>query len=440
MRGPTDRGDHPGVRGRRPARPLARRRGGRLRRARRRTWRRRSREAPSIPVLPAAAATGLGDGGAARGRRPGLPLAPGAPAARRSTRPDGAPRTPSRATPPAPLVAEVVKTTTDPYVGRISLVRVFSGTLAPDVTVHVSGHSPSSPARSEATPTTTSTSGSGAVSVPRRHAHPGRQGRGGRHLSPSPGWPAPRPATPCPTRRPAVIEPWDMPEPLLPVAHRGRAPAPTRTSWRRRSAGWRRRTRRCGSRSTRTTDQLVVWYDGRGARSRCCSTGSAPGTASRSTTVPGAGGDARDVSGPASGHGPARQAVRRPRAVRGRRHRGRAAARGRRVRVRRQGRRRRGAAPVHPQRREGRPRAAGARASRPGTRWSTSGSRWSAARRTASTPPTPRSRRPARWRCEEAAAAAGRQLLEPIDEVTVVVDDEYVGGGHERPVDAARAG
>jgi elongation factor G len=29
---------------------------------------------------------------------------------------------------------------TDPYVGRISLVRVFSGTLRPDSTVHVSGH------------------------------------------------------------------------------------------------------------------------------------------------------------------------------------------------------------------------------------------------------------------------------------------------------------
>ena len=42
--------------------------------------------------------------------------------------------------PAGPLLAEVVKTTSDPYVGRISLVRVFSGTLRPDASVHVSGH------------------------------------------------------------------------------------------------------------------------------------------------------------------------------------------------------------------------------------------------------------------------------------------------------------
>src|SRR4029079_3621448 len=42
--------------------------------------------------------------------------------------------------PHGPLVAEVVKPTSDPYVGRLSLVRVFSGTLVPDQTVHVSGH------------------------------------------------------------------------------------------------------------------------------------------------------------------------------------------------------------------------------------------------------------------------------------------------------------
>ncbi len=42
--------------------------------------------------------------------------------------------------PNGPLVAQVVKTTTDAYVGAVALVRLFSGTLKQDQTVHVSGH------------------------------------------------------------------------------------------------------------------------------------------------------------------------------------------------------------------------------------------------------------------------------------------------------------
>lgn len=53
---------------------------------------------------------------------------------------DGTPRPPLSCDPDGPLVAEVVKTAIDRHVGRVSLVRVFSGTLRPEQTVHVSGH------------------------------------------------------------------------------------------------------------------------------------------------------------------------------------------------------------------------------------------------------------------------------------------------------------
>ncbi|MGW2271743.1 elongation factor G-like protein EF-G2 [Streptomyces yangpuensis] len=56
------------------------------------------------------------------------------------TRPDGTARPDVTCDPAGPLVAEVVKTSSDPYVGRVSLVRIFSGTLNPEETVHVSGH------------------------------------------------------------------------------------------------------------------------------------------------------------------------------------------------------------------------------------------------------------------------------------------------------------
>jgi elongation factor G len=53
---------------------------------------------------------------------------------------DGAERPALSANLDGPLAAEVVRTSADAYVGRVSLVRVFSGTLRADTTVHISGH------------------------------------------------------------------------------------------------------------------------------------------------------------------------------------------------------------------------------------------------------------------------------------------------------------
>ena len=128
-----------------------------------------------------------------------------------------------------PLVAEVVKTTTDSYVGRVSLVRVFSGTVRPDATVHVSGHFSSffgSDAEHGGHDDHDEDERVGALSVPlgkaQRHADQvvagdicaiGRLSRAetGDTLSDK--------------DTPLVLKPWSMPEPLLPLAIQARAKA-----------------------------------------------------------------------------------------------------------------------------------------------------------------------------------------------------------------------
>jgi elongation factor G len=117
--------------------------------------------------------------------------------------------------PDGPLLAEVVKTTSDPYVGRISLVRVFSGTLRPDMSVHVSGHGRAA------------------------RGHPDHDDNERVGALTSPLGKQQRPVTECPAgsicavaklstaetgdtlssrEQPLLMEPWSMPEPLLPVA------------------------------------------------------------------------------------------------------------------------------------------------------------------------------------------------------------------------------
>ncbi|WP_246281566.1 elongation factor G-like protein EF-G2 [Fodinicola acaciae] len=91
------------------------------------------------PVIPVSAMTGAGltellDGIIAACPTPGERPLPAV------TTLDGKPGPKLTADPDGPLVAEVVRTSIDPYVGRVSLVRVFSGTLRPDRPVHVAGH------------------------------------------------------------------------------------------------------------------------------------------------------------------------------------------------------------------------------------------------------------------------------------------------------------
>ncbi|MEO8328954.1 MAG: elongation factor G-like protein EF-G2, partial [Candidatus Nanopelagicales bacterium] len=91
------------------------------------------------PVIPVAATVGLGVFELLELMTAGFP-SPVEHAVPPVTTPSGDPKGPLTADPNGPLVAEVVKTVSDPYVGRVSLVRVFSGTLRPDTVVHVSGH------------------------------------------------------------------------------------------------------------------------------------------------------------------------------------------------------------------------------------------------------------------------------------------------------------
>jgi len=91
------------------------------------------------PVLPAAPLTMLGTDELLELLTQALPTPLEHPCPVVS-RPDGSPAAPISCDPDGPLVAEVVKTTSDSYLGRVSLVRVFSGTLRPDQVVHVSGH------------------------------------------------------------------------------------------------------------------------------------------------------------------------------------------------------------------------------------------------------------------------------------------------------------
>jgi elongation factor G len=119
------------------------------------------------------------------------------------------------ADPGGPLLAEVVKTTSDPYVGRISLVRVFSGTLRPDHPVHVSGHG----RVDRGHPDHDDDERVGALTSPLgKQQNPLTEAPAGSICAVAKLTTAETGDTLSDKDRPLLMEPWDMPDPLLPVA------------------------------------------------------------------------------------------------------------------------------------------------------------------------------------------------------------------------------
>ncbi|MDR1633461.1 MAG: elongation factor G-like protein EF-G2 [Bifidobacteriaceae bacterium] len=117
--------------------------------------------------------------------------------------------------PKGPLVAEVIKTTQDPYVGRISIVRVFSGTLRSESQVHVEGAGSDDPdyqghGGNERVGTLTSPLGAKQRPVP--YAVAGDLAAVARLVSAETG------DTLSDPNHPLVARPWMSPEAMLPVA------------------------------------------------------------------------------------------------------------------------------------------------------------------------------------------------------------------------------
>ncbi|MET7750224.1 elongation factor G-like protein EF-G2 [Micromonospora sp. NPDC005367] len=128
---------------------------------------------------------------------------------------DGSPHPPLACDPDGPLVAEVVKTTIDRHVGRVSLVRVFSGTLRPEQTVHVSGHG----LAERGHPDHDSDERVGHIYTPLGSAlREVAACVAGDICAITKSGSAETGDTISTKETPLLIAPWEMPEPLLPVA------------------------------------------------------------------------------------------------------------------------------------------------------------------------------------------------------------------------------
>ncbi len=118
-------------------------------------------------------------------------------------------------TPDGPLLAEVVRTTVDPYLGRLSVLRLFSGTLTPETPIHISGHGGAGrghPDHDADERVTQIFSPLGATLRPIERAIAGDICAVGRLGVAETG------DTISAKSAPLLMAPWEMPEPLLPIA------------------------------------------------------------------------------------------------------------------------------------------------------------------------------------------------------------------------------
>jgi len=177
---------------------------------------------------------------------------------------NGAPA-PLTCDPDAELAAEVIRTSSDAYVGRISLVRVFSGTLHADDTVHVRGHGLTAPG-DPAPPDHDADERVGAVTAPfGKQQRPLSQAIAGDIACVTKLAHAETGDTLSADGSALLIEPWPLPEPLLPIAVRAHG----KSDEDKLSTGLARLTAEDPALRTehnRDTGQLVLWCLGEAHR------------------------------------------------------------------------------------------------------------------------------------------------------------------------------